>query len=322
MQSWMSTLGSGIGQSASNAFDAGGAVIGGITNRIANEKRMNRQQDALEAAIARGDTTYGEIESMYSPYVEGGQKAYDSLWSEYDSLKNADPVAEYSPDDVNKWLDPSLDFQAEMAQRSLGASQGGSGDYLSSSGMQEMMEQNRKIGETGWGNARDFGYKSYLDKIANDRTDLSNRVNLLQSFNTQGQNALNNTASAKMNYADQANQLGLTKDFINAEQSTLPIQMWGGFGQTAMDLGSADSQVFGNMVGSMGGQQPVQGDTNDIGASSANWGAQSQPQGNLISNQAGTGNTGTGNILNTFGSTPAQDSFNTNLDGSGTNLIG
>jgi len=308
MNAGMSTLGSGIGQSAGNAFSAGGTAIGIVGDRIANEKRMNRQQEAMQSAIDSGNATYEELQAMYQPDVEGGQRAYGELWGEYDALKNQAPVKQFGAGDVDQWLDPSLDYQAKMAQRALGAQQGGSGDYLSSSGMQQMMENNRQIGEQGWGDARNFGYQQYKDKIANDRTDLSNRVNLLNNFNQQGQSALNNTANAKMRYGDQANSLALSKGMLNAEQSTLPSQMWSGLGQTGMELGASDSQVFGNMVGSMGGGQPVQGaDPQMIGRSQ-------QGQG-MISG----GNTGQqapqGNMMSSFGTPqPTQNSWNSNLD--------
>lgn len=263
----MNQLWGGIAQLGSNDAAKWQASAGSLSDYIQNTKRMNRQQDALTSAQGRTEDLMNELTAMYDPYTSQGQEAWGQLQTEYEGLRGRE-TPEFDMSQVQKYLDPSMDFQMGKANEALAARQAGGGDWLSGAGQAELMEQNRQMAQTGFGDAYNKGYQQYRDKLQADQADLATRLNLLQNMSNTGLSATGAQAGIKGQYGDQLNNLGLTKGFLGAEQSTLKHALAGDLMQQNLGQASADMSTIGNMLGAQGsgnkqqyglGQQPSQG---------------------------------------------------------------
>lgn len=244
----LGTLLSGIGEGASNAFGTGSNIIGAVGQRIGTEKAINRQKDGLTSADKKLQELYDQIASQYDPYTEGGLSKYNELLEL--AGQTIDP-GQYTADNAREWLDPSMDYQRDQSQKALGTRSQGAGTYLSSGAMQDMMEANRLQAETGFNEARDFGYQKYRDDIATNQGILDNKRQSLQNIVDMGTSARDTMTGVGSQIKGQQIQFGLDRAGLDASKAAGKAGMWTTLAQQPMQLGQADSKVFANKIAPM-----------------------------------------------------------------------
>ena len=246
----------GMGSSASDAYGAGSNAIGGVTNYIANKRRLDAENRAYGTAQNTIDQYAQQINALFDPYTQQGQAALSDMMQTAKSYPTTQQ--QYTPDMVNKWIDPNINYQMDQVNRQMEAQQAGTGDYLSGQGALSRLNAVRDIAQTGWQNARDFGYKQYSDILNNNRNDLLNRFNMMNAINQQGYNAVGQQAQNMAGQGYDTANLQLQQGFNRANRATLKPQLIGNLGQNYMQMQSQMNQnaadMFGGMnIGNIGG---------------------------------------------------------------------
>ena len=210
--------------------------------------------DAISDATKRQqglDTAYeGKVNTALAPYeqlsdLQGAteaQKAYTSGLMNMDTDQHKVQAANLNTGnalgDVNKFMDPSLNYQMEQATKQVESSQAGKGGLFSGAAGKSIAGATQKIAEQGW-------------------SDDYNRAN----------NALQQSNQAKL----QQQQAGQSAGTYNLGLDTTGLQAKGQAYQTLMEPISTVAQgkmdMAGTMYGSQSGmsQQQMQGQLADTG---------------------------------------------------------
>lgn len=227
----------------------GSSLLGGIISAFgsygaAKEAAAagNRQAQMM---IEEARRAYQDVLPQFEPYTQAGGRALSSLeeWT---------PTAAPGPFEwegsVQEYLDPSVDFQRQEAQRALEQSAAASGGLYSGATMKALQDRAQDYAMQDYGNAynrmaneRAFSYQDYQNQFNNARMANMDKYNQLVGLVNSGQNAAGSIANLRTGQGSQA---------IQAIQSAMPGNV------AAASAGGAAINNMGQTIGNIG---------NDIG---------------------------------------------------------
>lgn len=248
MGSFFGKLIGGISESAGHGVQNIGSSGDSILNYMGQKKQLKDYHSGLDKVEGINQETLDQLNAMYDPYTQAGQQALSELQTgdfEYD-------MPEFDQSSARNWLDPSMDFQMDQANKALSSRQAGTGDYLSGAGMQALGEQNRQMAETGYGKAQGMAYQDYMNRVQSDRQNIADRYNRLQNMNQMGYGATGAQAGARQNFGDQMAGTAVNRAELNAQRSMMPYQLAGTLLQNQTTNMAQDLQTGGNLFGSQG----------------------------------------------------------------------
>lgn len=211
-----------------------GSVVGNYLGAEAQKDSARIQQRALEQALREGKQLYGQageqlqqgytdVANMYDPYAKVGTTALSQLAGGDFTT----PVGEFAfKGDVNQYLDPSMKYQQEQAQRALEQSAIARGGLLSGGTAKALQNQAMQFAQTDYGNAynrmqndKNFAYQQFRDKFAQQQANNAIRMQQLQGLTNIGQNATGSMAQARQGLA--SNQANLNQNLANMNAGML-----------------------------------------------------------------------------------------------------
>lgn len=177
-----------------------GQGLAGWLQSGSNEEAAQAQRDALIRAEQQRQATIARLMDLYGG-EENLKAAYNQYLKQYEEF---DPTIQMGTfdyaKDVQDFLDPSMEYQRQVAERALQSSLQGQGGLYSGKAMKALQEQGQKLAQTDFGNAfnrmttdRQFAYTDYLNRF---KTEGENKSAQLQKLSN-----LLNTASSNRNIA-------------------------------------------------------------------------------------------------------------------------
>lgn len=193
-------------------------TLGGSSAAKAAKKGLSAQQSAEEQNKSLYGTQRAQDLAAISESTDPYTKSASGAWSEYQNAANAgtdqynfDPYEEFSTSDVNKYLDPSLDYQTEQATQSVEGSAANRGKLFSGATGQEILKQSQDIAKTGYNDALQTALSQYQNKqdygtAAKQQAgnlaqqNLSNLQGVSSTAMNQGNLGTQNTLQSNANY--------------------------------------------------------------------------------------------------------------------------
>jgi len=244
------------------------AGIGAVGDYYANKARAReareiarKQEEALRQARGEYGEAYTDISSLYNPYVEGGQQAFEQYQDR--DFSYAPGEFEYSQT-IGDFLDPSMDFQMEQAMRPIESSAAAGGSLGSGATLKALQDRGQQVANMNYGQAFDrmnqdksFTYNQYLNNATMKRQQLKDQENQLLNIANTGYNATQNVAGAR-------DALGTRNAGAYMQAGNIPSSAAIGHGLTAQNISTFTDPAFtgavfgagSQMAGGMGGQQP------------------------------------------------------------------
>lgn len=188
-----------------------GQGLAGWLQSGSNEEAAQAQRDALIRAEQQRQATIARLMDLYGG-EENLKAAYNKYLQDYEQF---DPTVQmgtfdYSKD-VQDFLDPSMEYQRQVAERALQSSLQGQGGLYSGKAMKALQEQGQKLAQTDYSNAfnrmttdRQFAYTDYLNRFKNEG---DNKTAQLQKLS----NLLNNASTNRNTVAGLLGQSGETQ---------------------------------------------------------------------------------------------------------------
>lgn len=268
-----------------------GSYLGGEAQKDAAGASARAQIAALERSIQERQAGFQDVSGLMDPYYQAGLRALGDI----QAIDPRDYMVDYGQFEydrgVNEFLDPSMQYQAQQAQRALEGSAAARGGLLSGNTLRALQEQQSSIGAQDWGNAynrmmqdKSFAYGQFQDRFNQRRAQMSDLYNrtmskyggLLQS----GQAAANTMATARTGVA--TGTAGDVQNIgnVNAIAAQAPYQAQANFMQnlTSPNFTVPMMQLASNY---MQPQQAQQANVNPYGLDMNLYNQMNPQQGNL-----------------------------------------
>lgn len=197
------------------ALVGGGAkTLGSLWNSYdqsqTEKENLRRQRDAINQASQLQTEGLDNILALY-----GGSDAIQKEYNDYlAKMKGFDPTTQMGQFDqskynVNAYLDPSMQYQLDQANRTLQSSLQGEGGLYSGKAMKALQNEAEKFAQTDYGNAfnrmttdRTFGYQDFINRFnatkANKEAELEQLKNLF-NVSSANQQMLGSSIGQKAN---------------------------------------------------------------------------------------------------------------------------
>ena len=223
------------------------SLLGSSDAEQSTQAQLQAQLQAEQQMQGNNAQTLQTIQGLYSPYTSVGQTGLSGLQS---GNFQAAQTPYQAQTNVASYLDPSLQFQENAAQRSSEQGAAASGGLYSGAQAKALQTQEQGIGQTGYNNAfTQMQQANNLNLNSWENTFNQNLANANQNFKQYstlaaiGQNAVGNTANAAYNMNQNTNQIigqqGATQGGINAAPYQLAANQWGAASNLATSLPSA-----------------------------------------------------------------------------------
>jgi hypothetical protein len=186
------------------------------------------------------DEQLGMVNDANDPFTRtasGDWEDYRNLAGQDNSQFNYDPFQEYNPEDAQKFLDPSTDYQIGEATKAIQGTQANAGKLHSGATLKAISDRAQGIASTGYQNAQQQAYQNWLQNINLSRGAKDQGANLAQQRlgNAQGlanqgynatQNALQQGMNVQQGYNQNLNDLNTNLIGLQGQKKSI-----GGFGQ-------------------------------------------------------------------------------------------
>lgn len=171
-----------------SAVTGGLGAIGGYYEGKAKERAARRAREDLDKGWAQYQQDYAAnkdyLDQLLSQY--GGD--VDALKSEvlnaYNQGKGQYTAGQFSPEDIQQWLDPNVEYRIQRATEAMENSAAGRNKLLSGATQKAISDRTQQIAQEAWDSARNAGLNAFN---ANESAK--------QAEAASGQNAINNILS-------------------------------------------------------------------------------------------------------------------------------
>ena len=228
----------------------GTQLLSGILGGFGASQAGREKRRALNNAMGTVNTGYDQALGYQQPFYDQGIEALNA--SSALAGRDIPTFGGYNePLNVDKFLDPSMDYQIQRATDALGASFLGQGTSKSGAASRALMEEAQKIAGTGYQTAvqnamadRGFDYNAKMAEIQSRINARNQQFAELSGLASMGANAGSNMSNLQTSRAGQIANMQLGKGEVNAQMSALPFQIGGNILNTAGQMGSG---YFGAM---------------------------------------------------------------------------
>lgn len=243
--------------SAALAAGAGGlSLLGGALGSYLAARgaaqAARTQRDAAREAMDFAREGQAQAQGYYQPYMDTGTQALGMLASE----SFQDPTRQFQfGGDVQSYLDPSMQYQQQQAQRALEQSAVARGGLLSTGTAQQLQNQAQQFAQQDFNNAfnrmatdRNFAYNQFLQDAQARRANLQARYSQLSGLAGMGQNAATNLATGAQTLGQNLGNLGMQAgQFQGMAQQAPYIAGQQFFGQQVPQAVLGAAQLYGNL---------------------------------------------------------------------------
>ena len=243
----MSVIGdTGAGASAGSVVGPWGTAIGagvGFLGGLASDYFGSQAQQAqLQAQLAANAKAQGNISdflklanTQYSPYMAAGQQGLNQL----ENGNFQGNIQSFTPQtNVSAFLNPSINYQAQLAQRGQEQSAAAANGLYSGAQQKALQDRLQNMGQTGWQsafqnmmgtNTQNIGLwqNQFQQSLANAQQRLTQATNLTNTGANATNSFVNANASATNNLNQLLGQQGTLQGGLNAAPSAMYANMTG-----------------------------------------------------------------------------------------------
>jgi hypothetical protein len=242
---------------------AGMGTLGGIVSsamqgsatRAAARAQLQGIREGIEERRQAGQDVLGYVD----PYRQAGTRALGDLESMQASVAPPEQF-DMGAYGVEKYLDPSMQYQQDQARRQLEASAAAGGPGLRSGAFANQLQQNaERFAQTDWGNAfgraqqdRAANYQDYIQRYTMQRQQVQDELARTKDLLSTGFAGTQLAANARTGTSqDLANLFGQQGAVQGAGAASYGLQ-GAGMVQAATD------PTLWSSLGGLGGGQPAQ----------------------------------------------------------------
>ena len=231
-----------------------GGGIGSYLGAKGTAKAARTMRDSTREAMDFAREGQAQAEGYYQPYMDTGTQALGMLASE----SFQDPVRQFQfGGDVQSYLDPSMKYQQQQAQRALEQSAVARGGLLGTGTAKALQNQAQQFAQQDYANAfnrmatdRNFAYNQFLQEAQARRANLQARYNQLSRLTGIGQQAAGNLATGAQNLGQNLGNLNMQAGQYQAMAQQAPyIAGQQFFGQQLPQAISGGASMYGNLMG-------------------------------------------------------------------------
>lgn len=173
-----------------------GNVLGNWYQSSKNEEAMKYQAEQMRIANQQRQEAIAKLIEYYGG-AENLQREYAKYKAEVEAFDPTVQMPEFIFDsDVGRYLDPSMQYQLDVANRTLQSGLQGKGGLYSGKAMKALQEQGQKFAQTDYNNAftrmttdRQFSYQDYINRFNNTKANKQAEFNRLSGlFKNAGDN--------------------------------------------------------------------------------------------------------------------------------------
>lgn len=183
------------------AAGAVGKMAGGYFQGEAAKDAARIQARAQRDIMRRQEEAYNDLAPMYDPYIERGTEAFDRMSSGVLSGEFDRP--EYGKFEYDQtamdFLDPSMQYQQQMAQKALEESAAAGGGLRSGATLGALQQQAQDYAMTDYGNAfnrmttdKNFAYNQFNNEFDQAAARINDRYNKFKDLSNTGIQAQGN----------------------------------------------------------------------------------------------------------------------------------
>jgi hypothetical protein len=223
-------------------------LFGSAGNAMGDAQRRQRDLDqSLTGQVNQAITPYqqmaqqGNVGNIFSQYLQEAQSQDPTRYAvQPQDMQYQDPLQ-----NVNRYLDPSLQFQMDAARRGVEASAAGRGGLFSGAAGNQIAQNTQQIAQQGWGDAYNRAEQARQGQLGVAQQNFANRLQGGQFNLGLDQTRLQNLGGAleagyqPLNMATQA-QLDMASQRYGTQS---------GMNQQAMQGQMADRGMFGDILG-------------------------------------------------------------------------
>jgi len=268
------------------------------------------ESEAQARALAEARLASEEGMGYIRPYEQIGYQSLKDLTGGLESGAYETDVGDFQyGKTLGDFLDPSMQFQQENAQRAMEQSALAGGGLASGSTLKALQEQAMGFAQQDYGNSfnrmqtdKNFAYGQFSDKFNRLRGENQDRYSRLAALSNLGANSANNMANIRQGEGAQAINIMGQQGQTNANRASANPMMYGNMVQGVQD--SSDALMGSLMMGGGGGmpQQPQQQNFSPNSYGLATGGpSPSMPQQGQYNAFAPNGMQGSGYNTNMFG---------------------
>lgn len=223
------------------------SVLGGFgATQAGREKRK-----AINSAMGTVNQGYSDALGYQEPFYGAGVNALNAS-----SALAGNDIPEYNgynePLNIDKFLDPAMQFEIEQSNNALAGSFLGQGTSKSGMAMRALQGNAQNIARQNFQQAtqnamadRGFDYNAKMQEIGLRRQAREQKMAELMNLAQMGQGAGNNMSTLQTQKAGNIANLQMGKGDINAQMSALPYQIGGNILQQG---GKLATNYFGGMT--------------------------------------------------------------------------
>ena len=183
----------------------GGQLYGAHQQAEAMKASARAQERGQIRAIEEQRQAYGDIAPMYQPYQQAGLQGLAGMGGDY-STEMGD--FEYNQD-VNNFLDPSMQFQQQQMRDAMEQSAVARGGLQSGGFAKALQDRAGQFAQTDYGNAynrmtqdKQGAYQQFMDRFASRRANNQQRLSQMQNLATLGANSTSGLANLRTGTAN------------------------------------------------------------------------------------------------------------------------
>lgn len=171
-----------------SAVTGGLGFLGGLFEGNAKERAARRAREDLDKGWAQYQQQMGQnmsdLDALIGAYGGDTEALKTMLMDAYNQGKGQYKAGTFSPEDVEQWLDPNVDYRIQRATTALENSAAGRNQLLSGATQKRLQDRSQQIAQEAYESARNAGLNAFN---ANESTK--------QAEAASGQNAINNILS-------------------------------------------------------------------------------------------------------------------------------
>lgn len=214
----------GIMAGGSALANLAGGYFSSQAQKEAAQAAADAQIRATQMGIDEQRAIYGDVQDIWSPYKQIGDRSLSQLASGVESGAFATPeMGQFDfSGQVSDYLDPSMQYQQEQAQRALEQSASAGGGLTSGATLQALQNQAQDYGMQDWGDSfnrmqtdKNFAYQDFINRFNNKRQNVRDRYSQIGSLANLGTNAASSMSNARVGTGNQIT--GLFGDQGNAQ---------------------------------------------------------------------------------------------------------
>ena len=171
-----------------SAVTGGLGALGGFLEGNAKERAAKRAREDLDKGWEQYKGQMGQnmadIDALSASYGGDTDAFKQMVLDAYNQGKGQYTAGQFTPEDINQWLDPNVDYRIQRATTALENSAAGRNKLLSGATQKSISDRAQQIAQEAYESARSAGLNAFQ---ANEATK--------QAEASSGQNAINNILS-------------------------------------------------------------------------------------------------------------------------------